>query len=138
MTEKEIIKAFDVLNKLDFFGGQRAGRELWNEKPADIQNKDIESFSNDVEFLRDFITRQKAEIEKLKAKLLKIVETDIPMLAAKEISEKHTANITKHAQVIAVKEFAERLDDTKIKIGNDYVVYADNISVIKKEMVGDG
>jgi hypothetical protein len=36
----------------------------------------------------------------------------------------------------AYKEFAERLNDTKIKIGNDYFVYADNISIIKKELVG--
>ena len=37
MTDNEIIKAWDILAKLDFFGGQRAGRELWNEKPVDVQ-----------------------------------------------------------------------------------------------------
>lgn len=65
MTDKEIIKALDILDKFDFFQGQRAGRELWNDKPFDVQNKDIENFSKDVAFLKDFINRQKAEIEML-------------------------------------------------------------------------
>jgi chromosome segregation ATPase len=63
MTDNE--KAVDILHKLDFFYGQRAGRELWNEKPTDVQDKDIENFSKDVAFLKDFINRQKAEIERL-------------------------------------------------------------------------
>ena len=65
MTDAEIIKANDILKKIDFFGGQRAGRELWFEKPTDIQNEDVENFSKDVAFLKDFINRQKEQIEKL-------------------------------------------------------------------------
>jgi hypothetical protein len=65
MTDNEIIKARDILAKLDFFGGQRAGRELWNEKPVDVQNEDIENFTKDIAFLKEFINRQKAEIERL-------------------------------------------------------------------------
>ena len=41
MSDNEIIKAFDILDQFEFFGGQRAGRELWHNKPTDIQNKDI-------------------------------------------------------------------------------------------------
>lgn len=66
MTDNEIIKAWDILAKLDFFGGQRAGRELWNEKPVDVQNEDIDNFKKDIAFLKEFINRQKAEIERLK------------------------------------------------------------------------
>ena len=70
MTDNEIIKAWDILAKFDFFGGQRAGRELWNKKPVDVQNEDIENFSKDVAFLKDFINRQNAEIEKLNVELV--------------------------------------------------------------------
>lgn len=66
MTDNEIIKVFNILDKFEFFGGQRAGRELWFDKPTDVQDKDIESFARDVEFLKDFINRQQAEIERLK------------------------------------------------------------------------
>ncbi len=54
---KEIEKAIEILDKLSFFGGQRAGRELWNDKPRDVQDEDIASFNRDVEWLRDFICR---------------------------------------------------------------------------------
>lgn len=65
LTDEQIIKAVDILEKMDFFGGQRAGRELWFDKPADVQNEDIKKFSNDVAFLKEFINRQKAEKEAL-------------------------------------------------------------------------
>lgn len=37
MKDNEFAKAIDLCEKLDFFGGQRAGRELWFEKPVDVQ-----------------------------------------------------------------------------------------------------
>ena len=54
---QELEKALEILNKLSFFGGQRAGRELWNEKPREVQDEDIASFNRDIEYLRDFIRR---------------------------------------------------------------------------------
>lgn len=57
---KEIEKAIEILDKLSFFGGQRAGRELWNDKPRKVQDEDIASFNRDVEWLRDFICRMDA------------------------------------------------------------------------------
>lgn len=71
MTDNEIIKAFDILEKMEFFGGQRAGRELWFNKPIDIQNKDIGGFLRDIDFLKIFINRQQAEIERLKDEVSK-------------------------------------------------------------------
>jgi hypothetical protein len=65
MNDNDIIKAFDILDKFEFFGGQRAGRELWFNKPADIQEKDIGGFNRDIDFLKVFINRQIAEIERL-------------------------------------------------------------------------
>ena len=64
MTDAEIIKANDILDKFDFFN-QRVGRELWSDKPKDIQDKDIENFLNDVKFLKDLINRLQADKEAL-------------------------------------------------------------------------
>ncbi|MBQ2747820.1 MAG: hypothetical protein IJF28_05050 [Firmicutes bacterium] len=69
MNDNDIIKAFDVLDKFEFFGGQRAGRLLWFNKPADIQEKDIGGFNRDIDFLKAFINRQRAEIERLNAEI---------------------------------------------------------------------
>ena len=66
MTDTDIIKAFDILDKFEFFGGQRAGRLLWYNKPQDVQNKDIGKFLRDVDFLKCFINHQKDEIEAYK------------------------------------------------------------------------
>ena len=79
MTDNEIIKANDILSKFDLFGGQRAGRELWFDKPVDAQNEDIENFSKDVAFLKDFINRQQAE-NKEKDEMLSAQSEIIKML----------------------------------------------------------
>ena len=54
---QELDKAIEILDKLSFFGGQRAGRELWNDKPRDVQDEDIANFNRDIEYLRDFIRK---------------------------------------------------------------------------------
>lgn len=45
----------EILDKLQFFGGQRAGRELWADKPTDVQDTDIEAFSENIEAIRCYI-----------------------------------------------------------------------------------
>ena len=59
MITKE--QAIDILEKFDFFQGQRAGRELWNDKPKDIQDKDIEDFSRDCRLLIEYVKGGKQE-----------------------------------------------------------------------------
>ena len=54
---QELEKAIEILNKLSFFGGQGAGRELWNEKPRKIQDEDIASFNRDIEYLKGIIRK---------------------------------------------------------------------------------
>lgn len=46
----------EILDKMQFFGGQRAGRELWNEKPREVQDRDIAAFNRDIEILRKAIS----------------------------------------------------------------------------------
>ena len=52
ITRENILKCLDILNKWGFFQGQRAGRELWSDKPREVQDKDIEDFNRDLEFIR--------------------------------------------------------------------------------------
>lgn len=61
MVTKE--QVMDILEKFDFFQGQRAGRELWNDKPFDVQEKDINNFSRDVSLIKEYISdvAQKSE-----------------------------------------------------------------------------
>lgn len=73
-VNEEIIKAIDILDRFDFFQGQRAGRELWFEKPAEVQDEDIKLFAKDVQFLKDVITRQQTEIKRLNDKLNRMGE----------------------------------------------------------------
>ena len=50
MTREE--KVFDILDKWEFFFGQRAGRELWGDKPKQVQDQDIADFNRDMETVR--------------------------------------------------------------------------------------
>ena len=49
-------QAIDIVEKFNFFYGQRAGRELWNDKPFEVQEKDIANFSRDCESLVEYIS----------------------------------------------------------------------------------
>ena len=53
---QELEKCMDILDKLSFFGGQRAARELWNDKPREVQDEDIANLNRDIEYLRDIIS----------------------------------------------------------------------------------
>ena len=51
----KIDDVLDILDKWEMFYGQRAGRELWSNKPREIQDKDIDKFNADLSMIRDFI-----------------------------------------------------------------------------------
>ena len=52
---KSIEKALDILEKFKFFQGQRAGRELWGDKPKEVQDQDIKDFVDNVDYVKDAI-----------------------------------------------------------------------------------
>ena len=54
-SKEKISKCLEILDKFQFFQGQRAGRELWNDKPAEIQDEDIKNFNKDIEFIRNVL-----------------------------------------------------------------------------------
>ena len=53
MITKE--ESLNILDKLEFFQGQRAGRELCSDKPDDVQDEDLADFVCDIQRLREFI-----------------------------------------------------------------------------------
>lgn len=52
-----IERAIDILDKWEFFYGQRAGRELWADKPTEVQNEDIANFRRDLGIVREALER---------------------------------------------------------------------------------
>lgn len=49
-------EAIDIINKFDFFQGQRAGRELWSRKHQILQDEDIRNFNRDCALLLEYIS----------------------------------------------------------------------------------
>lgn len=74
MNDNDIAKALVVCNKLSLFGGQRAGRELWFQKPVEVQDEDIKQFVKDVAFLKRVIKILKSEIDCQKADIDRLQE----------------------------------------------------------------
>lgn len=48
-------KVFEILSKWEFFYGQRAGRELWADKPKEVQDQDIANFNRDIETVKNWV-----------------------------------------------------------------------------------
>ena len=98
MTKQE--KVFDILNKFEFFQGKRAGRELWTDKPKEVQDKDISDFVRDINYIRsylqDSVVLSREEICELKCQ----AEEDFNKaydLGSKETAEKFAKLIEFHS-----------------------------------------
>ena len=48
-------EVLDILNMFEFFQGQRAGRELWCDKPTHVQDEDIQIFKNNIQKIREYV-----------------------------------------------------------------------------------
>lgn len=57
MITKE--QAIEIVEKFDFFYGQRAGRELWAAKPRALQDRDVKNFARDCALLKEFLMEVK-------------------------------------------------------------------------------
>ena len=58
MRRTDLEKILDILEKWDFFYGQRAGRELWVDKPRAMQDKDIDNFKRDLKKITEFVKKK--------------------------------------------------------------------------------
>lgn len=55
MIDKQ--QALEIIDKRDFFN-DRAGRELWNDKPIAIQDEDIRNAHKEYEQLKEYVLNQ--------------------------------------------------------------------------------
>lgn len=55
MLEVSLTDVLEILDKLEFFNGQRAGRLLWADKPESVQVTDIDNFNKDINTIREFL-----------------------------------------------------------------------------------
>lgn len=112
LKRDDIIKALDILERFDFFQGQRAGRELWNEKPFDVQEQDIAKFSQDVAWLKNYIKELTEENEKL------TINMNAYGLTAKNLGED---NERLRAEVSVKKKLLDKCIDLEDKVRADTV-----------------
>ena len=118
MTDNEIIKALECC---------KANINLCNSCPIDQEKQDDCTCGTFLAgYALDLINRQKAEIERLSAKLEKR-ETELDRLTIyfdKAVEEK-------------IKEFAERLKEKAIMDAGIWYVAENDIDNLVKEMVGE-
>ena len=112
MKDKEKqIKVFDILDKIEFFQGQRAGRELWSNKPKEVQDKDISDFIKDINYirsyLRDSVVLSREEICELK------YQSEEDFSKAYDLGSKETAE--KILNYLELSGIDTALFNTKIK-----------------------
>lgn len=107
--EYALEQILDILEKFKFFQGQRAGRELWNIKPKDVQDQDLKDFNCGIEkvisFLKshEFLTKTDyLELKQAKS-LLEFREETIKYL--------EDANIRYSKEVERLKAFAKIKDE---------------------------
>lgn len=60
-TKDGIEGILDILDEMEMFQGTRAGRELWCEKPAAVQNEDLQCFNKNLNKIREYIKRGRRE-----------------------------------------------------------------------------
>lgn len=59
----------EILDKLEFFQGQRAGRELWIVKPKEVQDEDIANFNRDIQKIREYVLNTRKPIKRIVERL---------------------------------------------------------------------
>lgn len=75
MSEIKTSEVLEVLDKIQFFSGQRAGRELWADKPTEVQDKDLEDYNRDIEKVRKYIESKSNAMERI----VEILEEEMPI-----------------------------------------------------------
>ena len=103
MKDKEIQNnVFDILDKMEFFQGQRAGRELWNDKSKEVQDKDIADFIKDINYIRsylqDTVVLSREEYERITKEL-------VTEQRATEIAKEYFEKIRKETAEKILKDF---------------------------------
>ena len=113
--ETKLDKVLDILNMFEFFYGQRAGRELWADKPTEVQNQDIDNFVKNIKYIKDFLNESvilsKADYELLtdiKALQLQVQES------LNNMDSEDIARIEKQATKATVEKCIQILEDMRV------------------------
>ena len=72
MSEIKTSEVLELLDKFEMFQGQRAGRELWMEKPEEIQEKDLANFNRDVEKIRKYVKSTQNVLEQIVSRICEV------------------------------------------------------------------
>lgn len=105
-------KVFNILDKMEFFQGQRAGRELWNDKPKEVQDKDISDFIKDINYIRSYL-QDSVVLSREEYNLL---------INIKKFFETADSEISAGNLLVYLKEFKEEeRKETAEKIFNDII-----------------
>ena len=105
LKPEDVMRALDILDKMDFFQGQRAGRELWFEKPFEVQEQDIADFSQGIEFVKNLI----ADADALA--LLREKDAEIERLTKERDDARRDCAIAEQNHYECKKELEEMSDD---------------------------
>lgn len=111
LKPEDVTRALDILDKMDFFQGQRAGRELWFEKPFEVQEQDIADFSQGIEFVKNIIADADALalIREMKKQIRKL-EDDVENF--KSIAEyQQNCNVNRYHIIKEKDAEIERLEE---------------------------
>ena len=125
ITKEQVI---DILDKFNFFQGQRAGRELWNDKPFEVQEQDIKNFAKDIAVLKEYIANvvPKSEAEFLRKTIAKNAQKGLEVTleeiekAETEVARKIFEEIDilvedwKHSRIQSIQFIAELSELKKI------------------------
>lgn len=114
----------EALDKRRFFN-QRAGRELWNDKPKDIQDKDIENAERDFDTLQELIDNYEEQVR----------YKDLSALEHKK-NEKLEKALDKAIEVIANTNYhftPKEIEESKTNWKEVLLTNADEIIVKTKE-----
>ena len=65
MSEIKTSEVLEILDKMEMFQGQRAGRELWADKPTEVQEEDLSNFNRDIEKIRKYIESQSKVLKRI-------------------------------------------------------------------------
>ena len=130
MKDKEKqIKVFDILDKMEFFQGQRAGRELWNDKPKEVQDKDIADFIKDINYIRsylqDSVVLSREEYERITKEL-------VTEQRATEIAKEYFEKIRKETAEKIFKMLISKLDSNQFLSGKRIIMEVDVENLAKQ------
>lgn len=113
--ETKLDKVLDILNMFEFFYGQRAGRELWADKPVEVQNQDIDNFVKNIKYIKDFLN-ENVILSRNDYELL----TDIKALQLQvqdsltNMTNEDIERIEKQATKTAVEKCIQLLEDSRV------------------------